>query len=342
MKGREHRLYVVLVLAGLLVASAAFAAEEPTSEDFALRVLPSEIVLPASPDVTVPVELEVTVSSAVEGVQGWQFGLMAENSGLETFYIENAREHPDLATIAGDEIVNGGLVPGRPAFHALNFFEAGDFKTPKERAQAPNEYNQGNIEHDTIDGVPGVWAALVNGVVLDMHALPLLPVTEDFGALAVTVRVQGEPPNSGQLVFTGTVGDPLIAVVIVWNGQSYTPPGKAGGAKEELRIPPAVQEPATISFGASPSFVRGDANGDGSINLVDPIATLVYLFAGGQAPGCLQAADADDSGDVSTGDAIHLLTYLFASGPVPAEPFPSCGSDTTPDGLTCERFEPCL
>jgi len=45
---------------------------------------------------------------------------------------------------------------------------------------------------------------------------------------------------------------------------------------------------------AQARFVRGDANADGEVNLSDSVATLQYLFLGGGAPSCLEAADADD------------------------------------------------
>jgi hypothetical protein len=166
----------------------------------------------------------------------------------------------------------------------------------------------------------------------------LLPVTENFGALELTVQVQGEPPNSGKLVFTEILGDPPIDIVIVWNGQSFQPPEKADG---DVQIPPAVQEPATISFGVAPSFVRGDVTGNGTLDLSDGISVLYYLFGGGPTPPCLTAADADDTGEITMGDGVYVLMYLFAGGSPPAAPFPLCGPDVTPDALTCEAYEPC-
>src|SRR5262245_65281649 len=46
-----------------------------------------------------------------------------------------------------------------------------------------------------------------------------------------------------------------------------------------------------------PSFLRGDANGDRTIDISDPFLTLSYLFFNPTAePPCLDAVDADDSG----------------------------------------------
>ncbi len=333
----------IVVAAGMVVAGASGAAETPTPDDFALRILPADVVLPASPDAPVPVELEVTVSSAVEGVQGWSYGILLENNGLTTFFIENAQEHPDLQQINGDRIPGYGLVPGRPAFHAINYFTEDTLNVvdPVNRgARAPNQFNNGDIPHDTIDGVPGEWAAVAEGVIFDMEVVTTLPMKENFGATVLTVQVQGEPPNSGKVVFTDTVGNPPIAIVIVWNGQSFTPPAKDAG--EDVDISPAVQDPSTISFGGgSALFVRGDPNGDGSVDISDPVSVLFYLFGSGPAPGCLKAADGDDDGQITIGDASYLLTYLFSSGSEPPEPFGGCGADSTPDDLSCNTYAPC-
>jgi len=58
------------------------------------------------------------------------------------------------------------------------------------------------------------------------------------------------------------------------------------------------------------------------------------LFRGAEAP-CLDAADVDDSGAVTIDDAIRLLDFLFRDGTPPPVPFPSAGTDPTPDKLGC-------
>jgi hypothetical protein len=89
------------------------------------------------------------------------------------------------------------------------------------------------------------------------------------------------------------------------------------------------------------TFVRGDANADGGVNIGDAVLTLAYLFGGAADGGCQRALDGDDSGHVDIGDAIYLLAYLFAAGPSPAPPSAACGADETEDGLSCLRFPPC-
>lgn len=79
-------------------------------------------------------------------------------------------------------------------------------------------------------------------------------------------------------------------------------------------------------------FVRGDTNGDGTIDLADTIHGLSYLFANGPST-CLPAHDLNDDGILDIGDPIYGLSYQFTAGAAPPAPFPGCGLDPTPDPL---------
>ena len=80
-------------------------------------------------------------------------------------------------------------------------------------------------------------------------------------------------------------------------------------------------------------FLRGDSNGDDRVDISDAIGTLLYLFVGGVAPGCPDAADTNDDGELDISDAVETLQYLFAGGRYPAYPFPGEGLDGSPDLL---------
>ena len=100
----------------------------------------------------------------------------------------------------------------------------------------------------------------------------------------------------------------------------------------------------TYEFGACPPierFVRGDSNADGKLNIADAIYTLLYAFAEGTAPTCLDTADSNDDGAIDIADAIVVLQYLFVEGPVIPPPFPGCAVDPTIDDLTCLSFASC-
>jgi hypothetical protein len=82
--------------------------------------------------------------------------------------------------------------------------------------------------------------------------------------------------------------------------------------------------------------------GDGAVDLSDVLKVVLALFVPAQVSlPCLRSADFDDSGTLNILDAIGLLNYLFLRGPPPVQPFPGCGLDLTPDALGCEGLTLC-
>ena len=79
---------------------------------------------------------------------------------------------------------------------------------------------------------------------------------------------------------------------------------------------------------------------DGSIDIADPIFTLVYAFGRGTAPVCPDSCDSNDDGEIDLADAVSMLSYLFdppATREVPA----TCDRDATPDLLGGCRYSHC-
>ncbi len=85
--------------------------------------------------------------------------------------------------------------------------------------------------------------------------------------------------------------------------------------------------------GAAGWFVRGDANGDGEVEIDDAISILEWLFVRVFPLDCPDAADVDDSGRIDVTDVIALLEHLFRAGAPPSEPHPEPGGDATRDRL---------
>jgi hypothetical protein len=90
--------------------------------------------------------------------------------------------------------------------------------------------------------------------------------------------------------------------------------------------------------GAIP-FRRGDANGDGEVNISDPVNILLWRFSSGDEPDCLDAADVNDDEKHDITDPIFLLLYLFQGERTPPEPGPeSCGTSPTPS-VGCGSYD---
>ena len=87
-------------------------------------------------------------------------------------------------------------------------------------------------------------------------------------------------------------------------------------------------------------FLRGDANGDGRVDISDAVYTLNVLFVdSSQKILCDDAADSNDDGLVNISDPITTLNYLFSGTgdiglPGPLTP----GPDPTADELGCAAY----
>jgi hypothetical protein len=93
-------------------------------------------------------------------------------------------------------------------------------------------------------------------------------------------------------------------------------------------------------------FRRGDPNDDGITDLSDGVDLLLFLFADGSTPSCLDSADANADLEVDIADPVYVLGYLFLGGPIPPPPGPArpgepCGKVAAGPGLGCEDYRSC-
>jgi len=63
---------------------------------------------------------------------------------------------------------------------------------------------------------------------------------------------------------------------------------------------------------------RGDATGDGLIDLGDLLLLVSYLYKGGPAPCPMEAGDINCDGVIDLGDILYIVSYLYKGGPPPA------------------------
>jgi uncharacterized repeat protein (TIGR01451 family) len=88
-----------------------------------------------------------------------------------------------------------------------------------------------------------------------------------------------------------------------------------GNIEESPLIPDACTRTLT--------YIRGDVNSDGVINVTDVVYLINYLFLvpPGPAPQPLAAGDANCDGTINVTDVVYLINYLFL---VPPGPPPGC------------------
>lgn len=154
------------------------------------------------------------------------------------------------------------------------------------------------------------------------------------------VLITGTGFQAGARAFFGGVESPESAFISGTELEAVTPPGIADMAVVGVRNADGQtgEKAAAFEYVAEISFVRGDVNLDGQIDLSDGLRTLFFLFAGAEL-GCRDAADVQNDGLLNLADVIATLEYLFRGGPAPAAPFPEPGTDPAApeDALECTR-----
>ena len=125
------------------------------------------------------------------------------------------------------------------------------------------------------------------------------------------IRIEGEAPQTSggaaeaKLEFVGSCPgtEPSVPNNVIWQGRTLT----------------ARLESCTLTIVASePVFRRGDANGDGTVDISDPLSILGCNFLGflGNCPTCEDAADSDDTG----GQVTAAYADIRFRGPIGMRP----------------------
>jgi hypothetical protein len=188
---------------------------------------------------------------------------------------------------------------------------------------------------------------------------PNLPLTSDaiegvsggFDAILVQLQPDLGLPPTDQLVYStyyrGSANEYFFDIALEDSGritavgasQSGTMP-RAGEAFEHEFSNWSIIV-AGFSADIRKSFLRGDCNDDGTVNISDAACILNWLFAGEDDPGCVAATNTNGDEAANITDATYLLNHLFAGGPAPVAPFPDCGPGTLPQELSCEDPPDC-
>ncbi|MCK4857281.1 MAG: dockerin type I repeat-containing protein [candidate division Zixibacteria bacterium] len=130
------------------------------------------------------------------------------------------------------------------------------------------------------------------------------------------------------IFLTGLVATVLLLQAVA--GDDYHQAGSAGSGRaastasqlEQIIGQTAVGTAGELTSGflalrRHPTFVAGDADGDGMVNISDVIYLIQYIFNAGPAPEPLVSGDADCDGLVNIADVLFLIVYIFDGGPAP-------------------------
>ena len=200
------------------------------------------------------------------------------------------------------------LVSGSLA--ALNFSGGPGLQFPNANPAAP-------------PGVTGVTFGFVTDISPPLDQFVPVGMNEQILTVRFQISPNAQVGESSTLEFTEELGSPTVAVRISVDQLELSPTS------------PPESGSVTVLDTVANVFVRGDANLDGNIAILDGILVLSHLFLG-EPINCENSADFTDDGVLSILDGIQLLSFLFLGGSAPAAPYPNCGMDPTSGSLDCE------
>lgn len=242
--------------------------------------------------------------------------------GISIYVVEEAGE-PSLYMNAWNqsEEVWGPLAVRAPieageVYHAVMVVEASQNATLGDFDGRITGYLNGE-EFDTVEGADQLYSHGDDGCI---------------GAIQQNTRYHDGTTQASGAWFWGFIDE-----VAIYGTLLDDPDGD--GDRTDSRVEAHYEAAFTVE--PVTTFRRADTNADGKLNITDAVSMLNFLFLGGPAPTCEDAADTDDSGRLNITDAVSTLNHLFLGGPEPPAPSAACGTDPTDDDLGCEAFAPC-
>jgi len=112
--------------------------------------------------------------------------------------------------------------------------------------------------------------------------------------------------------------DALLLITELNKQQRFLKPTKCSATPPVIVVTRKEAQPQVLL--EVNTFIRGDANSDGKVDITDAVFILNFLFSGGEAPSCTDAADVNGDNQVDISDGVALLNYLFGGGQAPPPP----------------------
>ncbi len=133
--------------------------------------------------------------------------------------------------------------------------------------------------------------------------------------LAYTLRFEVVSADTGSQVCTYPTDVPPAQIQYFYDAYGNYVPDYCG---QEYDGNNPVEEPSFFVV-VEISWVEGDANRDGNINITDAVYLLQFIFAGGSPPHPHLAGDANCSGVVNITDVVYIIAWIFCGGPPPID-----------------------
>ena len=186
---------------------------------------------------------------------------------------------------------------------------------------------------------PEVVSALCQVEIIPVTAEGVVPTHGHYlGGVELTVTGTGFIAAADTEVTIDGVAlvDQIIVDDTIITG--FLPPALNGIGQFDVRVSNSLGE-AVLTEAFTYGFIRGVVNGDIRLDIGDAMYLCYWLYSGGEAPECLEAAEVNDDQLIDLADPIYIVMYLFRSGPLPSAPFPEAGLD--PDAANGFGCDPC-
>jgi len=132
----------------------------------------------------------------------------------------------------------------------------------------------------------------------------------------------GQASGDALLMRLDDIGDTLWTFVFGTSEQEYAQDVYAS-ADEQYYTAGWVMVPTEVylaKVGYLPSYICGDANVSGAVDIDDVVYLIAYIFSGGPEPVPYESGDTNCSGGVDIDDVVYLISYIFSGGFAPCDP----------------------
>ncbi|SYZ74510.1 exported hypothetical protein [Candidatus Zixiibacteriota bacterium] len=178
---------------------------------------------------------------------------------------------------------------------------------------------------DSLQKLYDHWKLLANAdpAVSTVAVAPLkVPASDGAHTVNITVtprNIDGQYPRGGATVSLSHTGTGILSPVVD-NGDgtfSATLTSPASPEKDTLSaIATAGDIPTPLDQQPIVAFLKcGDANANGTVNILDVSFIISWLYKQGPAPDPLWLADPNASGSTNILDVSYLISFLYKNGP---------------------------